>query len=103
MRRRLMMVAMIALMVSGSHLPDRALADTPAATQGSDAEITDRVVHALADAQGDVAGRIQVSTVNGVVTLEGSGLTSAQALKAVQGARQVGGVTEVRNRLKVRL
>jgi hyperosmotically inducible periplasmic protein len=102
MRRRVMITLVIPLIVLGSSLQSRARADSPA-TQGSDAEITDRVVQALAESDGETAGRIHVSTVNGVVTLEGSGLSNAQVLKALQRAHQVSGVTEVRNRLKVRL
>jgi osmotically-inducible protein OsmY len=102
MCRRFVIVAMIPLIVLGSNLQALAQSDAPAA-QGSDAEITARVIHALAETDGDVAGRIHVSTANGVVTLEGTGLSSAQVLKALQQAHQVSGVTQVRNRLKVRM
>jgi osmotically-inducible protein OsmY len=102
-RRRFMVMMMVPLMVLGFNLQALAHADTSAATQGSDAEITDRVIHVLTESDGDIAGRIHVSTENGVVTLEASGLTSAQALKALQHARQVSGVTQVRNRIRVRM
>ena len=94
---------LVAAILCGSSLLQGAYADTPAAAQGSDAEITDRVIHKLADTDRDIAPRIRVSTVNGVVTLEGTVFSNNQALQAVGDARAVAGVVKVRNRLTVRM
>jgi osmotically-inducible protein OsmY len=85
------------------NLQGAVFADTPAAAQGSDAEITDRVTKKLAEADKDVAQHIRVSTANGVVTLEGNVFTKTQMLSVLQDARGVPGVTKVTNHLSARM
>lgn len=80
-----------------------AFADSTNPVQGSDAEITDRVAHMLQQADADVARRISVSTLNGVVTLDGTVYTASQVLKVLRDASRVTGVVQVKNRLHAQL
>jgi osmotically-inducible protein OsmY len=91
----------LAALVCGFGLQGVAFADTSPGTQDSDSEITRRVARALLENDQDVAPRIQVSTLNGVVTLDGTTFSNVQILKALSDARQVSGVVKVRNRLHV--
>jgi osmotically-inducible protein OsmY len=99
MVRRLLVTAM----VCGLSLQAVAFADTVADAQGTDADLTSRVIHQLSDSDRDVAPRVHVSTANSVVTLEGTGLSSAQAAKILAVVRAVPGVTKVDNRLHLGL
>ena len=67
----------------------------------SDAEITDQVAAKLAQESPDLAQRVKVTTHDGVVTLSGSAESGELALKALNDAHRVPGVTQVRNRMKV--
>lgn len=98
LHRRYVLAAVCGLMLQGA-----AFADTSNPLQSSDAEITDRVVHKLLEADAKVAQRIRVSTLNGVVTLEGSVFTPSQELKALGDTSKVTGVVQVKNRLHVQL
>jgi osmotically-inducible protein OsmY len=89
------------VIVCGLGLQSVALADTVAGSQGPDADITNRVVNQLSESDRDVVRRIHVSTVNGVVTLEGTVLTSVQAAKILSVVRALPGVTKVENRLHI--
>ena len=84
-------------------LHNGAYADPASVAQGSDADITDRVSHKLVEADRDVGPRIHVSTVNGVVTLEGTVFSNSQVLRALEQARAVSGVLKVQNHLHVRM
>jgi osmotically-inducible protein OsmY len=87
------------VIVCGLNLQTAAFADTASGSQSGDADLRDRVIRQLSDSDRDVAQRIHVSTDNGVVTLEATGLTSMQATKVVVLVRAVPGVTKVENRL----
>jgi osmotically-inducible protein OsmY len=89
----------VAVIVCGLNLQTAAFADTASGSQSGDADLRDRVIRQLSDSDRDVAQRIHVSTDNGVVTLEATGLTSMQATKVVVLVRAVPGVTKVENRL----
>jgi hyperosmotically inducible protein len=66
-----------------------------------DATITTRVKTALLN-DPEVGGlRIDVDTFNGVVTLSGRVKSDAEATKAVQLARSIGGVTDVKSTMQV--
>ena len=96
--RRLVFVAVCGLVWHGA-----AFADSPNPVQSSDAEITDRVAQMLLKADADVARRIRVSTQNGVVTLEGTVLSTSQVFKVASDAGKVTGVAQVKNRLHVQM
>jgi osmotically-inducible protein OsmY len=96
--RRLVLTAVCGLICQGA-----AFADSLNPVQGSDTEITDRVVHKLIEADADVARRIRVSTLNGVVTLEGTVLSASQVFKVMGDAGKVTGVVHVKNRLHVQM
>ena len=91
--RRLVLAAFSGIVLHGVAYPD-----TPP-VQSFDAEITNRVVHELMRADAEVAPRIRVSTLNGIVTLEGTVFTPSQVLKIAGDARKVSGVVQVKNRL----
>lgn len=98
LQRRLVLAAMCGLVLQGA-----AYADSQTGVQSSDTEITDRVVHELMKADADVARRVSVSTLNGIVTLEGTVFTPAQVLKIAGDVGRVSGVVQVKNRLRVRM
>jgi osmotically-inducible protein OsmY len=89
--------------VCGFMLQCAAFADSPNPVQGSDAEITDRVVQKLLQVDADVARRISVTTLNGVVTLEGTVFTANQIFKLLGDTGKVAGVVQVKNRLHVQM
>ena len=66
----------------------------------SDAAMTAKVRNALITGKVDVR-TVRVNTNNGVVTLTGSVPTAAQKSLAEKAAKQVSGVTTVRNQLSV--
>jgi len=94
---------LVTIIICGLNLPGGASADASAGSQDLDADLTNRVVRQLSEADRDVVDRVHVSTAKGVVTLEASGLTSAQAMKILLDVRAVPGVTKVQNRLHVRM
>jgi osmotically-inducible protein OsmY len=66
-----------------------------------DATITTRVKTALLN-DPDIGGlRIDVDTFKGVVTLSGAVKTAAERDKAVEIARRIGGVTDVKSTLQI--
>ena len=66
-----------------------------------DATITTRVKTALLN-DPDIGGlRIDVDTFKGVVTLSGAVKTPAERDKAVEIARRIGGVTDVKSTLQI--
>ncbi len=67
----------------------------------TDTRITGEVRNKLDRDFPDWAGRIQVTTQNGVVTLSGYAETAIGEQKAIEDARAVSGVTDVRNELRV--
>jgi osmotically-inducible protein OsmY len=89
----------VTLVVCGLNLPAAVFADTGAGAQGVDAGLRDRVVRQLSESDRDVAQRIHVSTDNGVVTLEATGLTYTQVARILVVVRAVPGVIKVENRL----
>jgi osmotically-inducible protein OsmY len=98
LQRRVLLAAACGFMLQGA-----AYADPPTPVQGSDADITARVVQKLEQADADVARRIGVSTVNGVVTLEGVVFNPSQLLKVLDDAGKVTGVVHVKNRLHIQM
>jgi osmotically-inducible protein OsmY len=68
---------------------------------GSDARITTEVLAKIQRDFPNWAGRIQVTTQNGVVTLSGDAATSAGELKVIEDAHAVTGVTRVRNEMQL--
>ncbi len=73
---------------------------SPARTQPDDLTITTRVKTALLNS--DIAApRIDVETVNRVVTLTGRVATREEEQKAIQLARSVPGVAEVKSALQI--
>ncbi len=77
---------LVAAMVCGFSLQGAAYADGTPTIRASDADISHRVTQTLLQADRDVAQRIHVSTVNGVVTLEGTLFSSSQVLKVLRDA-----------------
>ena len=98
LHRRFVLAAVCGLIWYGA-----AYADPPESVQGSDTDITNRVVHKLIEADAEVARRIRVSTLNGVVTLEGTVLSPSQIFKVMGDAGKVTGVVQVKNRLHVQM
>jgi osmotically-inducible protein OsmY len=73
----------------------------PAEAQSvADAQITEQVTAALGQIDKEQARRLHVSTEDGVVTLTGT-VSPGLALKALNAAKGVQGVTKVRNRMTV--
>lgn len=68
----------------------------------SDATITQRVMGKLMDDDPEVAHLIQVSTKNGVVTLNGLAYNPMDEAKVIRDAESVEGVVKVKNRMSVR-
>jgi hyperosmotically inducible protein len=72
----------------------------PARTTTDDLSITTRVKTALLN-DPEIAGKIDVETTNGVVTLSGTVKTPAERDKAMAIARKVTGVSDVKSSLQV--
>jgi len=89
--------------VCGLMLQCAVFADTPSPVQSSDSDITDRVVQKLLQADADIARRISVTTLNGVVTLDGTVFTANQIFKVLGDTGKVAGVVHVKNRLHVQM
>lgn len=66
-----------------------------------DATITARVKTALLNDPQVGATKIDVSTANGVVTMSGAVKTKAEEARAIDLARQISGVRDVRSELQV--
>lgn len=65
----------------------------------NDSQISDQVAAALQRANPGLVLHLEVTTKDGVVTLSGETRSPQDAMKALQTARSVAGVTQVRNRL----
>jgi osmotically-inducible protein OsmY len=65
----------------------------------SDSQISDQVTAAIQRADPNLVLHLAVETKDGVVTLSGQTRSPQNAMKALQTARSVPGVTQVRNRL----
>lgn len=78
-----------------------AFAANGSAPQASDATITHRVMGKLAVDDPEVARLIQVSTKDGVVTLNGLTFNGADEAKVLRDAQSVEGVVKVENRLSI--
>lgn len=77
-----------------------AASDTNQPTQ-SDSQITHQVMRKLTREMPDSFVGLTVQTANGVVTLSGRADTGLSKLKAEQDARQVPGVTQVKDHLRI--
>lgn len=66
-----------------------------------DAQVTTRVKTALLNAPEVDAKRIEVDTVQGIVTLSGGVRSEAERDQAVAVARRIGGVKDVRSTLQI--
>jgi osmotically-inducible protein OsmY len=89
------------LVVCGLCVPGVASAQSAAGSPTSDTDLTDRVVRQLSESDRDIVRRVHVSTQNGVVRLEATGLTSAQVIKVLVDVHAVPGVTKLENRLHI--
>lgn len=67
----------------------------------SDAQISQQVLKKLTREMPDSLVGLRVQTENGVVTLSGRAETGISKLRAVQNARRVPGVTEVKDHLRI--
>lgn len=85
-------VAVLLLVVSAAH------AQT-SAPPANDAQISDQVTAALHRADPGLVLHLEVNTKDGVVTLSGETRSPQDAIKAIQTARSVPGVSQVHNRL----
>lgn len=65
----------------------------------NDSQISDQVAAALHRADPELVLHLEVNTKDGVVTLSGQTRSPQDAIKAMQTAQSVPGVTQVRNRL----
>ncbi len=74
---------------------------SPSAQPVNDSQLSDQVVAALRRTDASLVSRLEVSTRDGVVTLSGHATSIQAAMKAVQAARNVPGVTKVRNQMSV--
>lgn len=87
----------VALAASTLLLASVAYAQSSAAP--ADSQISDQVAAAVRQANPNLVVRLDVTTKDGVVTLSGQTRTTLDAMKALQVARGVPGVTKVVNRL----
>lgn len=71
------------------------------ASQHDDLTITARVKTALLNDPGITAPRIDVETVKGVVTLSGRAASKQEEQRAIQLARSVAGVVDVKSTLQI--
>jgi osmotically-inducible protein OsmY len=91
-------VAVAGLMLLGSSAMAQS---SPSEQPVGDSQISDQVVAALRRTDASLVRRLEVSTKDGVVTLSGHATSVQAAMKAVQTARNVPGVTKVRNQLSM--
>lgn len=103
MSRRTSLIVSGTLIVSSALalLAGTASAVAASSAAASDAQITDRVAARLAESDPSGASRLQVTTKDGVVTLSGHAGSGLAALKAVQVARHVEGVTKVQDHVVI--
>ena len=87
----------VALAASTVLLAGAAFAQSSAAP--ADSQISDQVTAAVRKTDPNLVVRLDVSTKDGVVTLSGQTRSASDAMKALQAARNVAGVTKVVNRL----
>lgn len=87
----------IALAGSALLLAGAAYAQSSAAP--ADSQISDQVAAAVRKTDPNLVVRLDVSTKDGVVTLNGQTRSAGDAMRALQAARRVPGVTKVVNRL----
>ena len=98
--------SILALGVAGCAHTGKTTTDTSAAPRGplatsADAVINGKVKTALAADELVKARKIDVDTVRGVVTLNGSVNSPAERAQAISIARGISGVVEVRDNLKL--
>lgn len=93
-----LLVAVLISLPLASCAPPRA---RPAGAAYDDATISTRVKTALLNDPDVAALKIDVRTSQGVVTLTGTARSSAEEQKAIEVARRVQGVKDVRSELKV--
>ncbi len=96
-RRRLLLLVVAILLPVAMSGCGKTIGDTM-----EDATITTRVKTALLNDPDVLATRIDVNTSAGIVTLSGEVRSKAEADRAVEIARSVGGVKDVKTNLKVR-
>jgi osmotically-inducible protein OsmY len=65
----------------------------------NDSQISDHVAAALNRTDPNLVVHLEVTAKDGIVTLSGQTRSPQDAIKAIQTARSVAGVTQVRNRL----
>lgn len=88
----------VALAASALLLAGAAHAQSSAAPAG-DSQLSDQVAAAVRHENPNLVFGLDVSTKDGVVTLSGQTRSAQDAMKALQAARRVPGVTKVVNRL----
>jgi len=88
----------VALAASAVLLASAAYAQSSAAP-ASDSQLSDQVAAAVRQNNPNLVVGLDVSTKDGVVTLSGQTRSAQDAMKALQAARRVPGVTKVVNRL----
>jgi osmotically-inducible protein OsmY len=99
MSRRLLMVICVACLASSC--AGMAMRPATASAATDDATITARVKTVLLNDTEVSATKIDVRTDNGVVTISGSVRSKAEEARAIELARQVSGVKDVRSTLQV--
>jgi hyperosmotically inducible periplasmic protein len=109
--QRLLIVAIFATLGANvfAQTPDTTSASEPAgvsaatvqSTKVADRKLAHRVANGLARARGLNSARILVKARDGVVTLSGSVTDDVQIPLAVEAAKQVEGVRDVVNRIRV--
>lgn len=92
MNRFSSLVASLLLVAGAAH----AQTSTPPA---SNSQLSDQVTAAIQRADPGLVLHLEVNAKDGVVTLSGQTRSPRDAIKAIQTARSVPGVTQVRNRL----
>jgi osmotically-inducible protein OsmY len=100
MSRRLLMVIWVACLASAG-CAGTAMRPATASAATDDATITARVKTVLLNDTEVSATKIDVRTDNGVVTISGSVRSKAEEARAIELARQVSGVKDVRSTLQV--
>jgi osmotically-inducible protein OsmY len=107
MSRQIISIALVlsaALFIAacgGATMSNPRSSSTAAMSSTDDAAITARVKTALLNDTQINATRIDVATSNGVVTMSGAVKSKAEEQRAIQLARQVNGVKDVKSTLQV--
>ncbi|MFX1677480.1 BON domain-containing protein [Paraburkholderia sp. A2WS-5] len=81
--------------------PPASTAQPSPATKTADRKLARQVARALAHTRGLISGRILVKAHDGLVTLSGSVVDATQIPLAVEAAKQVAGVKDVDNQIRV--